>query len=182
MMTTEMIAKSASLSPAIDAEILSRITQFLGYEALLLDENRLSEWVTLLAPEIIYEVPMRLSVKRGEAGEFPTDAFRVRDDLPMILKRLERTTTSENWSEDPPSRTVRNIGGIFVEVTDQADYFTVHSTMIVFRQRALDVARDLIPARRRDLIRVEVDRCILCRRTIILAETILQTPNLGIFL
>ncbi|MBA4759007.1 aromatic-ring-hydroxylating dioxygenase subunit beta [Sphingosinicella sp.] len=167
-----------SIAPATE----HAIRQFLGYEALLLDQNRLADWAALLDPAIIYEIPMRIVAKGGADDEFPPGSFRVRDDLAMIQKRIERHGTAENWAEDPPSRTVRNVSSIFIEPTDDAKVFRVHSALTLYRQRALDRAYEWIPARRSDLIRVESDGCRLVRRTIILAETILQTPNLGIFL
>jgi len=174
-----------TLSPAIavvDESIITRITQFLGYEALLLDNHRLEEWTALLDENILYEIPMRLATRLNSPDEFPAGAFRVRDNLAMIRKRMERAATGEGWSEDPPSRTVRNVSSIFVEATSEPDLFQVHSALTVYRQRALDRACDWIPARRKDIIRMETNQCTLVRRTVTLAETILQTPNLGIFL
>lgn len=168
--------------PVIEPATEQAIHQFLGYEALILDQGRLADWMELLDPAIVYEIPMRIVAKGGAADEYPPGSFRVRDDLAMIQKRIERQGTSENWSEDPPSRTVRNVSSIFIEPTDDANIFRVHSALALYRQRALDRAYEWIPARRSDLIRVEADGCRLVRRTIILAETILQTPNLAIFL
>lgn len=184
MAIAEMKASSALAagSHGIDAAVLDTVRQFLGMESMLLDENRLDEWVGLLDPGFIYEIPIRLAVSRGATDEYPVGAFRVRDDMPMILKRIERTTTSEGWSEDPPSRTVRNFGSIYVEMTDRPGEYRVHSSLIVYRQRAVDKVWDLIPARRQDIIRVSAEECRLCHRVVMLAETILQTPNLGIFL
>ncbi len=178
MSLMEAPSRAAHVSP----DALASITQFLGYEALLLDCHRVEEWLALLDEAILYEIPMRLATRRHAPDEFPEGAFRVRDDIAMIRKRIERMSTNENWSEDPPSRTVRNVGSIIVEPTDDGGLFVVYSALTVFRQRALDRAFDWIPARRRDLIRVKEDGCVLVRRTVTLAETILQTPNLGIFL
>lgn len=174
--------EAASQTSVIDAELTARVTQFLGYEAQLLDTNQMAKWVELLDEGIIYEVPIRLATRAGSPDEFPIDAFRMRDDLAMIRKRIERGTTGEGWAEDPPSRTVRNVSSIFVEPTGEEGLFLVHSALTVYRQRAIDRAFDWIPARRRDIIRVELAGCTLVRRTVILAETILLTPNLGIFL
>lgn len=165
-----------------DPAIYSTICQFLAHEAMLLDENRLNEWVELVDEGILYEVPMRLVTGRGAKGEYPANSFRLRDDMPMILKRIERTTTGEGWAEDPPSRTVRSVSSIAVEFGDEPDVYRVHSALLIYRQRAQERNYDLIPARRRDLIKATAEGCKLMQRHIILAETILSTPNLGIFL
>lgn len=167
---------------AIDQDVMQRLTQFLGLETLLLDSLRFEEWLALLDDDIIYEIPMRLATRRGAPDEYPVGAFRARDDLAMIRKRIERADTNENWAEDPPSRTVRNVGSIFVVPGEKPDHYLVHSALTLFRQRGLDRAFDWIAARRRDIVRLDDHGCKLVRRTILLPETILQTPNLGIFL
>ena len=167
---------------SFDQSVYLRISQFLGYEALLLDENRLDDWIELLHEDIVYEVPIRLSDNRKGKNEFPKDAFRIRDDLAMLRTRVARTATGEAWAEDPPSRTLRLVGSISIELSDQANVYRTHSALLVYRQRGQEQVSDLIPARRLDLIKVTGDRCMLVRRTIILADTVLQTPNLGIFL
>jgi 3-phenylpropionate/cinnamic acid dioxygenase small subunit len=177
-----MTMTATTEATAITADLIAHITQFLGHEAQLLDTGQIARWVELLDENIIYEVPIRLATKAGSPDEFPVDAFRMRDDIAMIRKRIERGTTGEGWAEDPPSRTVRNVGSIFIEPSGEHGLFVVHSALTVYRQRAVDRAFDWIPARRRDLIRVDEAGCKLVRRKVILAETILLTPNLGIFL
>lgn len=53
---------------------------------------------------------------------------------------------------------------------------------MVYRELAVEESWDLIPARRTDRIRVEGDSYRMLARRIILTETIVRTPNLGIFL
>lgn len=166
---------------AITPEIEFAVRQFLGHEAMLLDNTRLDDWLALLDDDILYEVPMRIVARKRE-DEFPAGYFRMHEDLAMIRKRLERMTTDENWAEDPASRTVRNVGSIFVEEHEGGGVYRVNSAITLFRQRALDRAYEWIPARRIDRIRIDVTgNCRLARRTVILAETILQTPNLAVF-
>lgn len=167
---------------AITPDVEFAVRQFLGREAMLLDDGRLQDWVGLLDDAILYEIPLRISARKRE-DEFPAGAFRMHEDMAMIRKRLERMGTAENWAEDPASRTVRTVGSIFVEEHEGDGIYRVHSALTLYRQRAIDRAYEWIPARRIDRIRVENGgECRLIRRTIILAETILQTPNLAIFL
>ncbi|NKJ00931.1 aromatic-ring-hydroxylating dioxygenase subunit beta [Novosphingobium sp. SG707] len=167
---------------AITPEIDIAIRQFLGYEAMLLDTGRLEDWAGLLDEAILYEIPMRISARKRE-DEFPAGAFRMHEDMAMIQKRLERMRTNENWAEDPASRTVRTVGSVFIEADEGGGVYRVHSALTLYRQRAIDRAYEWIPARRTDRIRIAADgECRLMRRTVILAETILQTPNLAVFL
>lgn len=168
-------------APALQTAYVA-IARFLGQEAKLLDENRLEEWLGLLDPAIIYEIPIRLSDVRGGVHEFPKGAYRVKDDFGMIAKRVERLATGEAWAETPPSRTVRLVGSVAVEPGPEPDLYAVDSAVMVYRQRAQDEVADIIPARRQDLIRIyDNGACKVVRRTIILAETVIKTPNLGIF-
>lgn len=166
----------------INSDVEFAIRQFLGLEAMLLDNGRLEEWVGLLDESILYEIPLRISARKRE-DEFPKGAFRMHEDMAMIRKRLERMGTAENWAEDPASRTLRTVGSIFIEAHEADGIYRVHSALSLYRQRAIDRAYEWIPARRIDRIKIdEADGCRLVRRTIILAETILQTPNLAVFL
>lgn len=166
---------------AITSDVEFSIRQFLGHEAMLLDNTRLDDWLALLDEDILYEIPMRI-VARKRDDEFPAGYFRMHENMAMLKKRLERMKTDENWAEDPASRTVRNIGSIFVEEHEGDQLYRVNSAITLFRQRAIDRAYEWIPARRIDRIRIGEDgQCKLVRRTVILAETILQTPNLAVF-
>ncbi len=157
------------------------IRQFLGLEALILDSNLIDRWMEMLDPAIIYEVPLRIATRTRE-DELPEGSWRIRDDIHKLRKRLERLATAENWAENPPSRTVRTVGSIFIEPMSECDLYRVHSTVSLFRQRATDRVFDWIPARRIDLIREKLGDCALVRRTVLLAETILQAPSLSVFL
>jgi len=147
-----------------------------------LDENRLDEWFGLLDEQMVYEIPIRLTESRGGPDEYPVGAYRVRDDIAMIRKRIDRLATGEAWAETPPSRTVRVVGSIFAEPDKETDVYQVKSAILIYRQRAQDESSDLIPARRCDTIRVVGGDCTLLKRTVLLADTVLRTPNLGIFL
>lgn len=166
----------------VASEICFQLTQFLAHEARLLDTGAFEQWFALLDDAIVYEIPIRLAVTRNSPDEFPAGAYRMRDDLAMIRKRVERAMTGEDWSEAPPSRTVRSVGSVEVQAGDAAGTYVVHSAVIVYRERAVEEAWDLIPIRRIDTIRVLDNVCTLLSRKVILAETIVRTPNLGIFL
>lgn len=107
----DAVLKSPSVN-RVDPATYTQLSQFLGYEARLLDNEDFDAWLELLDPAIDYEIPIRLSVVRDSAQQFTTGAYRLKDDLAMIRKRVERTTTEEDWSEAPLSRTLRSVGSI----------------------------------------------------------------------
>lgn len=74
------------------------------------------------------------------------------------------------------------MGSVIVERTGESDVLSVESAMIVSRQRGHDASADVIPVRRHDLLRLTDDGPRLLKRTALLTEVVLTTPNLGIFL
>ncbi|ULP41587.1 aromatic-ring-hydroxylating dioxygenase subunit beta [Mycobacterium lentiflavum] len=167
-------------SQAIDAQLLATVTQFLGLEARLLDEGREDEWLELLDDEVLYVVPIRQATV-PRANEVDHAAFRLRDTKAHVRTRIERLHTGHAYSEIPPSRTLRMVGSI--EITGvQADVVSVTSAVLVYRQRGIDAHFDLIPARRYDRIRISAHGPRLLSREVVLTETSVATPNLGIFL
>ncbi|WP_411722267.1 aromatic-ring-hydroxylating dioxygenase subunit beta [Mycetocola sp.] len=161
--------------------VRATMEQFLGTEARLLDEGDLEAWYLLLDDEIHYETPIRVSTELPK-DEVIRGAFRIRDDKAAVRTRIDRYNTGIAYSEVPPSRTLRLVGSIEVRTTDEAGVYAVASALVLYRQRGIDTYFDLIPARRNDLIRITPAGARLQRREVILTETSLATPNLGLFL
>ena len=174
-------APEAGSKLAVDPAIHTLAAQFLAHEARLLDESRDEEWLDLLDDELLYTVPSRQAAL-PVTNEVNRNAWRLRDTKAHIVTRVRRGDKGHAYSEVPPSRTSRLVGSIEVELTERADVIAVYSTLLIYRQRGIDVHFDLIPARRNDLLRLTADGPRLLRREVILIETTLKTPNLGVFL
>ncbi|MER6352410.1 aromatic-ring-hydroxylating dioxygenase subunit beta [Streptomyces sp. NPDC001107] len=162
-------------------ELQALATQFLALEARLLDEGREEEWYGLLDDELLYTVPIRQAAE-PRSKEIDRNAFRVRDTKAHVRTRLDRLNTDHAYSEVPPSRTLRIVGSVEVEETDRPDVIKVSSALLVYRQRGIDPHFDLIPCRRYDQLRLTPSGPRLLSREIVLTETALATPNLGVFL
>jgi 3-phenylpropionate/cinnamic acid dioxygenase small subunit len=175
-MTTETI-RPASAS----VQQLAAVTEFLGLEAQLLDEGREEEWFELLDDDLLYEIPVRQATE-PRSKELSAAAWRVHDTKAQIRIRISRLNTGHAYSEVPPSRTLRVVGSIRAEQTDDPDVLKVRSALLLYRQRGIDPYFHLIPARREDLIRYTPAGLRLLARKIILTETSLETSNLGVFL
>jgi 3-phenylpropionate/cinnamic acid dioxygenase small subunit len=100
------VTASTGLRPA-SAEETHRCAQFLFYEAALLDAGDHAGWAKLLAPDVVYWVPL-LSDYRDPEDELNI----VYDDLSKINDRLERLASGYAFAQDPPSRTTRIIGNV----------------------------------------------------------------------
>lgn len=163
-----------------DAEVKHLAEEFLAREAKILDERRYDDWYQLLDDDIVYEVPIRQARHKFD-DELTAGGFRIKDNKPLIDVRIKRLNSGQAWAEVGPSRTLRLIGSIFVERTDDPQVLTVESALLLYRQRGHDELGDVIPVRRTDQLRVTADGVKLYRRYAVLTTAILQTPNLGVF-
>lgn len=155
--------------------------EFLAWEAKLLDERRFEEWYQLLDDNLLYEVPLKIA-RQEMNEETPTYGYRIRDEKSHVRVRIDRMSSGHGWAEMPVSRTLRMVGSIFVEVTDQPDVISVESALMLYRQRGHDEPGDLIPVRRQDQLRMTDQGPVLMKRTAYITEVTLNTPNLGVFI
>lgn len=154
--------------------------EFLAREARLLDERRFDEWFEMLHDDIVYFVPIREG-RMSFAEEWGAGGYRIRDDKVLIDVRIKRLKTGFAWAETPPSRTLRVVGSVVAEPIGD-DRIQIDSAMILYRQRGHDQKGDVIPVRRRDEVILVGQAPLLLRRTAEIAEVVLSTPNLGLFL
>ncbi|RBY79859.1 phenylpropionate dioxygenase [Geodermatophilus sp. TF02-6] len=166
---------------AVDASTYTVVVQFLAHEARLLDEGREGEWLELLEDDLLYTVPSRQSTE-PRSDEVNRAAWRIRDTKAHVRTRIARQNTGRAYSEVPPSRTLRLVGSVEVVPTSETDVVAAHSSLLLYRQRGIDVHFDLIPCRRNDRIRLTAAGPRLLAREVILTETSLKTANLGVFL
>lgn len=178
--TTAPTAADAAVA-TVDAATYTSVAQFLGLEARLLDEGREDDWFALLDDELLYTVPLRQSTE-PRSNEINRSAWRLRDTKAHIRTRIDRQNTGHAYSEVPPSRTMRLVGSIEVRPTDRPDVVAAHSSLLLYRQRGIDVHFDLVPCRRNDLVRLTDAGPRLLSREVVLTETSIKTANLGVFL
>jgi 3-phenylpropionate/cinnamic acid dioxygenase small subunit len=164
----------------IDHETFLIAQNFLAREAKLLDERRFEEWYATLDDELSYTVPIR-QAKLAYADEHQAGAYRISDDKGLIRVRIDRLLSGHAWAEVPPSRTLRVVGSVIAERLAE-DRIAVESAMILYRQRGHDNLGDVVPVRRADELRLTADGPRLLKRTSFIAEVVLSTPNLGVFL
>ena len=169
---------SAAIRTLAEQTVLAQ--NFLAREAKILDERRFWDWYTLLDDELEYLVPIRQS-RMTFADEVEAGSYRISDNKQHVYVRIKRLECGAGWAETPPSRTLRVVGSLIVEATDRPDVIAVESALLLYRQRGHDDRGDIIPVRRQDLLRVTEDGVRLLKRTALLTEAVLTTPNLGVF-
>jgi p-cumate 2,3-dioxygenase beta subunit len=98
-----MKTESTTLMPEGAAITLNELEAFLTHEAALLDEWRLEEWQSFLAPDATYLIP---PLDQPDAS--PDEAlFLVADDIDRIRSRVKQMLGEALWAEQPRSRTRR---------------------------------------------------------------------------
>ena len=87
---------------------VGEIEEFLIYEAALLDEWRLEEWLALMTPEVRYLVP---PLDTPDADHRDT-LFLIADDRRTLASRVRQLLSGITWAENPRSRTRRLITNV----------------------------------------------------------------------
>ena len=159
-----------------------RAHQFLVEEAALLDDHQFEAWFALTTDDIRYRMPVRVTTMRSAGGDTLTDMAHFDDDRHSLSKRVARLQTEHAWTEDPPSRTQHLVTNVRTFNTEAPAELRVESSLLLFRSRGDDRPPEWLCARRDDGLR-EIDGSLrLFSREILVAESVLRTQNLAIFL
>lgn len=162
----------------------NRIADFLIEEALLLDDNKLIEWVERLAEDLIYTAPVRTTrANEDSAGELVRGGQHYDDDYASIRLRVRRFTESKSvWADNPRARSRRFVTNISVWRSAKAGEFEVTSYLLLMKNKLESPTYEIVTARRNDLIRFTDDGLRLARREAIVDMSVLGVPNLINFL
>ncbi len=156
--------------------------EFLVREAELLDERRFREWLDLLAPDIVYRMPVRVTAPETLEHGLLEDMAHFDEDLYSLRKRIERFETGHAWTEDPPSRTRHFVTNVRTFEGTAANEIVVKSYVLLFRSRGDIRDADLVSAERTDTLRRTDAGLRLAKREILADESVLRTQNLAVFL
>ena len=171
----------APVAPNLEQLLLRFVAQeFLEHEAALLDHNHFHDWLDLMAPDVVYQVPIRVTRRQGRPN-LVREMFHIEDDLRSLTLRVRRLDTDVAWAEDPPSRTRRFVTNVRAERTGEGE-LSVTSYLLLYRSRGDDGSHDLLSAERSDVLRLIDGVWHLARREVVLDQSTLGTKNLGIFL
>jgi p-cumate 2,3-dioxygenase beta subunit len=114
----------------------SEIEEFLIYEAALLDEWRLEEWLALMAPDARYLVP---PLDAPDADHRDT-LFLIADDRCTLGSRVRQLLSGTTWAENPRSRTRRLITNVRLLAADNEEaHATANFAVWRFQHEATDV-------------------------------------------
>ena len=108
--------------------------EFLYYEAAVLDDWRLDDWLELLTDDAHYSIP---STDCPGADTYETLAI-LHDDIDRIRARVKRLNSPRAHREQPHARTRRLITNVVVQSTG-ADEVVARSNFVVYRLKNNEV-------------------------------------------
>jgi len=156
--------------------------RWLVEETYVLDRQEYDDWLALLADDIHYFMPIRVTTAAGAGYDTARRMAHFDEDRYSLGRRVARFQTEHAWTEDPPSRIRHHLSNVRTFATRVDDELVVESAVLLFRSRGDVNEPSLVSAGRTDLLRRTGDRWLLARRHIAVDESVLRTQNLAIFL
>ena len=121
----------ASRTDAPDAGLRPTAEALLYREARLLDEQRYEQWVATFSDDGIYWVPIN-----PDTGDPRNEVSLACDDRRRLEDRIARLATGWAHSQNPRSRTVRQVTNVEAwRVSGAEDDFDVRSNLVVHEFR-----------------------------------------------
>ncbi len=164
--------------------LYNEIAEFYIDEALLLDDNRLLEWVATLTEDLVYTAPMRVTrMNEDPVSDIVRSVQHFDDNFTTISLRARRLTESRNvWAENPRARTRRFVSNVSAHHTAKQDELAVVSYVLLMRNKAESPNYTFVTARRNDVLRLVDGKLKLARRESIIDMSVLGVPHLVTFL
>jgi len=165
-------------------DLWHEIHDFLVREARLLDDRAFETWLDLFTDDIVYWMPERTnpweSSDLADSVTKPGELALFEETKETLRTRVARLATGMAWSEVPPSRTRHLVTNVQVESGANESELRVRSYFMVYRTQ-LEHSQDVFVGERDDVLRKVGDEWKIARRTIVLDQAVLQSPNLSIF-
>lgn len=162
--------------------VYEEVTHFLYREAGLLDHRKLDEWLALLDDSIVYRMPLRVTRDRNGGPSIIDEMTFLDETKASLVTRVERLKTTSAWAEEPVSRTRHFISNILVEPGDAEDEVRVGSYFLLLRSRREKPEREQLFGERQDVLKKIDGQWKLMSRTIYPDQTVLNIPNISVFL
>jgi 3-phenylpropionate/cinnamic acid dioxygenase small subunit len=165
------------------------IEEFLFTEAELLDARRFTDWLDLLAEDLVYFMPLRRNVPAGDHAEHENTKFGQAmnwfdEDKWTLAKRVEQILTGYHVAEEPLSRVTHMVSNVqlsgVVPAEGEPREVTAHSRFLIYQNR-VETETYLFVGRRIDRLRKTGAAWKLARREILLEQNVLMAKNLTVF-
>ena len=178
----QILNDSAAQTAGIDFQLTHSVQRFLFEEADILDRHDFHAWLGLLTDDVTYEVVLpvtRLTRKATVSVESDTKLYD--EDKGSLALRIKRFGTGAAWADDPPSRSRRIIGNVYVLEGDPSSEVLVRSNIILYRNR-IDRDMSLWVASRTDRLVPAAGSWQIRARKVVLEDATIHTKHLTTFL
>lgn len=157
-----------------------RICELLYREATLLASQDYTTWLTWMAPEVRYRVPLQTFQQRRQERNYGGDSAWYDESLDSLTFRVEQHADPSSNAERVPSFLRYFVTNIFA--SELEDGFAVDSQVLVLRVRANQPAPFLLSGARQDHWVSRDDQLLLARREVTLDMPYIEASNLAFFL
>lgn len=155
----------------VDIALREQIGAFYSYETMLLDDNRLREWLELIDEDARYVLPMR-ETRLGPARMSTSPTFYLyNDDKDSLITRVARLETGMALVESPVSATQRLITDIHV-LEHGPEHVDVRSSFLITQARD-EMNETTFTGRRTDRLKIVDGGFRILRREMLLVHYVL---------
>ncbi|MGD9764163.1 MAG: aromatic-ring-hydroxylating dioxygenase subunit beta [Candidatus Binatia bacterium] len=180
MSTAETTKAKSGHGARVGSALWCEVVEWYYREADLLDTGREREWLEMISPDIVYQMPVRQTVERARGSGFVENTYHLDERFGSLASRVRRNETPFAWAEDPPSRFRHYVSNIRVADVIGEDVHA-RTNLLIYRTRADQTTPQLLGGERHDILRRGPDGALLLhRRTVLLDLTAIGTHNLAI--
>lgn len=184
-MTGATIPRRATLRPFATAEVRHEIREFLDQEAEMIDDRRFGEWLSIVAADFTYRMPVPVTPDNPATPHYDARAFIIDENRGTLaehwFRRYESDMWEIAWAENPPVRYRHFITNVRVRETEIEDTFDVRSNVIVTGTRQSDQPTPLY-VERFDTIARQDDGWVLRARFVVPESTVIDFAQLRVVL
>jgi 3-phenylpropionate/cinnamic acid dioxygenase small subunit len=153
---------------------------FYAYEAELLDEWRLDEWLDLVDEGFTYLVPVPLVTDQHPQLGYDPSALFMDETRDSIAENWVARLTDENiavsWADRPPVRTRRFLSALRVRSTDEPEEYLARMNVQVSMARHGTQPGEMI-GERFDIVRRAGDSFCIMSRFVVLLSAVVDAPR-----
>ncbi len=155
-------------------DLTAAAAEFLADESAALDEREYDDWLAMLDPSFVYQVPVPLLREDPSLPRHSTHAMLFEATKHTLTLKLGRTHQQHAWSDRPGATTRHFVTGVRVFETDTGTDLRVDSNVLATWNRGPQESV-MMPAARQDVLRpTGPGQFVLLRRRVLLDA---EVPN-----
>ncbi|WP_026702168.1 3-phenylpropionate/cinnamic acid dioxygenase subunit beta [Salibacterium aidingense] len=166
----------------MNAQLQYEVEQFYYHEAYLLDHRRYEDWLNLLADDIQYAMPLRVTVDNKEGSNINENMTYLDERKPDLELRVERLFTKSAWVDNPATRQRHYIHNVVIHEGEAPEEYHVHSCFLYKRSRSSEIETEELFGEREDVLRKTEGKFTIVSRRIYPDQPVLTVKNLAMFL